>query len=367
MVLAISNDSKKRTPLYETHLKLGARMIDFAGWLMPVQYEGIIKEHENVRKNAGVFDISHMGEFLIEGEDVLNFLQYLMTNDLNLLKVGKDQYSVMCNEDGTVVDDVIYYMEGDKRFRMIVNATNINKDFQWIINHIKNRNVTISNLSEERSRLALQGPNSEKLLNPLVNLDLSVLKRFYSTNCKLGDVPLFIARTGYTGENGFEISFKNHYAVKVWDTLLMNGANPIGLGARDTLRLEACYSLYGHEISDSITPIEANLDWVVKEKEEIDYIGKDVLLNQKEKGTSRILVGLNLLDRGIIRENYKLYNKGVNVGYVTSGGFSPTLNKTIGLALVKRELSSIGTEFDIEIRGKLLKAKVVSTPFYRNV
>ena len=367
MDLAIKNNSNKRTPLYGIHFKLGARIIDFAGWLMPVQYESIITEHETVRKNAGVFDISHMGEFLLEGKDVINFLQYLMTNDLNLLEIGKSQYSVMCYENGTVVDDIIYYMENKNKFRMIINASNIDNDFQWLNEHIGDYNVKISNISKNKCRLAFQGPKSDKLLDPLVDTDLSQLKRFYFTNCNLKEIPLFIARTGYTGENGFEISFEAQQAELVWNALLNTGASPIGLGARDTLRLEASYSLYGHEISDLITPIEANLSWVVKKKEGIDFIGKQVLLNQKEYGPSRILVGLNLLDRGIIRENCKLFKDGENIGYVTSGGYSPTLKKTIALALVRTELSSIGTELEVEIRGKLLKTIVVSTPFYRNV
>jgi aminomethyltransferase len=365
--LAIKNNSEKQTPLYETHLKLGAKMTNFAGWIMPVQYESIIKEHEIVRKSVGVFDISHMGEFLIEGEDVIDFLQFIMTNDLSLLEAGKSQYSVMCYENGTVVDDIIYYMENDNKFRIIVNASNIIKDYNWINNHKRNYKVNIYDISKNRCRLALQGPNSDILLNPLVDIELSSIKRFYFTMINLDGTPIFIARTGYTGERGFEISFERQYAEEVWNKLLEAGASPIGLGARDTLRLEACYSLYGHEISDSITPIEANLSWVVKEKKGIDYLGKKVLLNQIKNGTSRILVGLELLDRGIIRENYELFKNGINVGYVTSGGYSPTLKKTIGLALTKTELSSIGTELDIEIRGKFLRAKIVPTPFYRNI
>ncbi|TFG08675.1 MAG: glycine cleavage system aminomethyltransferase GcvT [Promethearchaeota archaeon] len=364
--MATKNHSKKRTPLHDVHLNLGATMIDFAGWLMPVKYESIIKEHETVRKNAGIFDISHMGEFLIEGKDAFALLQYLMTNDLKLLEPGKGQYSVMCYENGTVVDDVIYYMESKEKFRAIVNASNITKDFQWIRIYARKQDIAFSNISQDRCRIALQGPNSVKLLNPLTDKDLSTLDRFYFTECNLNDIPLFIACTGYTGEHGFELSFEAKHAEKIWNVLLKTGASPIGLGARDTLRLEACYSLYGHEISNSISPIEANMGWVVKQKE-VDYIGKDVLLKQKENGTARSLVGLNLLERGIIRENYEIYKNGEKVGYVTSGGFSPTLKKTIGLGLVKSELSSIGTELEIEIRDKLLKAKVVSTPFYRNV
>jgi aminomethyltransferase len=273
----------------------------------------------------------------------------------------------MCYENGTVVDDEIYYMENENKFRIIVNASNIDQDFRWLNEHTGEFNVKISDISKNRCRLAFQGPNSDKLLDPLVNTELSQLKRFYFTHCNLDQVPLFIARTGYTGESGFEISMDAQYSEIVWNKLLKTGASPVGLGARDTLRLEACYSLYGHEISDTITPIEANLGWTVKEKKGIDYIGKQVLLNQKKTGTSRTLVGLNLIDRGILRENYKIFKNGENVGYITSGGYSPTLKKTIGLALVRADLSSISNTLEVKIRDKLLNAIVVSTPFYRNV
>lgn len=349
------------------HLKYGARIIDFAGWLMPVQYESIIKEHEMVRKKAGLFDISHMGEFLLNGKGAFDFLQSIMTNDLRLLEVGKSQYSVMCYDDGTVVDDTIYYMESNKRFRMIVNASNKIKDFQWISDHINDYDLSISDISKERCRLAFQGPKSIELLNSLIDRNLTALKRFYFMECNLDKIPIFIARTGYTGEDGVELSSDARQAEKIWETILQTGAQPVGLGARDTLRLEACYSLYGHEISETITPIEANIGWVVKEKNGIDFSGKKALLNQKKKGPSRILVGLNLLDRGIIRENCKLFKENEKIGYVTSGGYSPTLKKTIGLALVRKDLSSIGTELEIEIREKLLRCNVVPTPFYRNV
>lgn len=365
MDLITKEKHKKYTPLHEIHLKLGARMIEFAGWLMPVQYKSILEEHEIVRTHAGLFDISHMGEFILEGPDVIDFLQHLMTNDLKLLEESKSQYSCMCYENGTVVDDMIYYEETPEKFRIIINAGNIRKDFQWLSEHLRTYNVKISDVSAKRCRLALQGPNSDKLLAPLVDSDLSALNRFFFTKCNLNEIPIIIARTGYTGEKGFEISFDIKHVETIWNVLQRSGANPIGLGARDTLRLEACYSLYGHEISDTITPIEANIGWVVKEKEGIDFIGKDILLRQKAEGTSRILVGINLLERGIIRQNYKLFKNGEYIGYVTSGGYSPTLNKTIGLALIKTEYNTIGTEFEIEIRKKFLKAIVVSTPFYR--
>lgn len=357
----------KKTPLYDFHVKLGAKMVEFSGFLMPVSYEGIIKEHNAVRSNAGIFDISHMGEFMLEGKDVIPFLQYIMINDLNLLEPSKGQYSIMTYENGTVIDDLVYYEETPEQFRMIVNAGNIEKDFKWLTDHIGEFDIKITNLSDLRARIAFQGPYADDLLQPLVDTDLSKINRFYFAKCNLNGIPIFIARTGYTGEKGFELSFDNNYANKVWEDLMNLGASPAGLGARDSLRLEACYSLYGHEISDSITPIEAGLFWLVKPKEGIKYIGKDILLKQKAEGTERTIVGLNLIDRGIIRENYKIYKDGEQIGYVTSGGFSPTLDKTIGLGLIKTQFKDVGTEIQIEIRNKLLKGKIVPIPFFRNV
>jgi aminomethyltransferase len=357
----------KKTPFYNIHVKLGARMVDFAGFSMPVQYESIIKEHEAVRNKAGIFDVSHMGEFLLEGKDIISFLQYVMINDLKLLEPTKGQYSCMCYENGSVVDDLVYYEEEPERFRMIVNAGNVEKDFQWLNEHIGSKDVKITNLSSERCRLAFQGPKSDEYLQPLVEVDLSSINRFYFAHTTLNGAPIFIARTGYTGERGFEISFDNKYAEKIWNELTRTGASPAGLGARDSLRLETTYSLYGHEISDSITPVEAGLFWLVKPKEGIDYIGKETLLKQKSEGTDRIIVGLNLLDKGIIREHYKIFKNGNEIGFVTSGGYSPTLKKTIGLGLVEKQYSEIGTEIEIEIRNKFLRGKIVATPFYRNV
>ncbi|KKN48473.1 hypothetical protein LCGC14_0652650 [marine sediment metagenome] len=357
----------KKTILYETHVNLGARMVNFAGWQMPVQYESIIKEHEAVRSSVGVFDISHMGEFVLEGRDTIEFLQFIMINDLKLLEPFKGQYSCMCYENGTVIDDLIYYMVNSERFRMIVNAINIKKDFKWLNDHIGEHDVKITNLTTRRSRIAFQGPKSDDYLQPIVDVDLSKLNRFYSANCNLNKTPVFLARTGYTGERGFELSVENIHAEKVWNDLINTGTCPVGLGARDSLRLEAGYSLYGHEISDSITPVEAGLSWLVKPKEGIDYIGKDVLIQQKTEGSQRVLVGLNLIDRGIIRENYKILKDGNQIGFITSGGYSPTLKKTIGLGLVKKEYCKIGTELNIEIRNKILRGKVVSIPFYRNI
>lgn len=363
----IENSSNRKTPFYEIHVELGARIINFSGWLMPVQYESIIKEHEAVRSNAGMFDISHMGEFLLNGKDVIPFLQYVMINDLNLLEESKGQYSCMCYENGTVIDDLFIYEESREIFRIIVNAANIEKDFQWLNDHFKGKDVKIKNLSSTRCRLAFQGPKSDDLLQPLVDVDLSEIKRFYFKHCELNDISIFLARTGYTGERGFEISFDKENSEEIWNALLKTGASPAGLGARDSLRLEASYSLYGHEISETITPVEGGLSWLVKPKKGIDCIGKELLLKQKSDGTKRTLVGLNLFDKGIIRQNYKIFKNGNEIGYVTSGGYSPTLKKTIGLGLVKTQFKEVGTELEIDIRGKLLKGIIVSTPFYRNV
>ena len=357
----------KKTPLYETHLRLGARMVNFAGWQMPVQYKSIIKEHEAVRSNVGVFDISHMGEFLLEGKNVIKFLQYIMINDLNLLEPSKGQYSCMCYENGTVVDDLVYYEETPEKFKMIVNAGNIEKDLQWLTDHLDDFAVRITDLSTKRSRIAFQGPKSDEDLQSIIDVDLSKINRFYFAYCNINETPVFIARTGYTGEKGFELSIDNIHTNKIWNDLINLGATPAGLGARDSLRLEASYSLYGHEISDTITPVEAGLSWLVKPKKGIEFIGKDILIKQKAEGTQRVLVGLDLIDRGVIREDYKIFKDKTEIGFVTSGGYSPTLKKSIGLGLVKNQYKDIGTELLIEIRSKLLKGKIVSTPFYRNV
>lgn len=362
----IINEPKK-TPLHDIHIKLGAKMVHFAGFKMPVQYTGIIKEHEAVRTTAGVFDISHMGELLLEGNDVISFLQYMMINDLNLLEPFKGQYSCMCYENGTVIDDMVYYEEDKTQFRMIVNAGNIEKDIKWLNEHIGERDVKIANLSSARARVAFQGPKSEEYLQPLMDVDLAQINRFYFRKCSLDGNPVFIARTGYTGERGFELSFDVEYATRIWNKFIEIGATPAGLGARDSLRLEACYSLYGHEINDSITPVEAGLSWLVKPKEGIDYFGKEVLIHQKTKGTERVLVGLNLLDKGIIRDDNKIFKDDTEIGYITSGGYSPTLKKTIGLGLVTKQYSEIGQELFIEIRNKRLKGIITSTPFYRNI
>jgi aminomethyltransferase len=364
-------------PLNDEHIKLGAKMVDFAGYSMPIQYpQGILTEHKIVRESVGLFDISHMGEFLITGKDSESFLQSIMTNDLKLMLDGKAQYACMCYENGTVVDDCFYYRYNPEMYRLIVNASNKAKDEQWLNSHKNNFKIKIENLSDQRGRFALQGPNALKTLSALISNDLTKLQRFFFLETKIEtkiktnikSIPIFIARTGYTGEDGFEISFSIDDSLKVWQLVLDAGKkhniSPIGLGARDTLRLEACYSLYGHEINDHITPIEANISFCVKDKP-VDFIGKKVLMEQKKNGVPRKSVGLELIEKGIMREHYNVYDlEEKEIGYITSGTFSPTLNKSIALALLKTEYTNIGTEILVDIRGKKMKAKTVKTPFY---
>ncbi|MHA1870463.1 MAG: glycine cleavage system aminomethyltransferase GcvT [Promethearchaeota archaeon] len=401
----------KKIPLNDEHVRLGAKMAEFGGFLMPIQYpSGIIKEHVNTRENVTLFDISHMGEAIISGKDAQNLIQYLVTNDLNLLYDGKAQYAVMCYENGGTIDDMFYYRHSKEEFRFILNASNIEKDLNWIEEHAKNYEVAIQNLSNSRGRFALQGPYAEAVLDPLVKDDLSKLSRFhfiiseftiydfplidpailYNENkdndkgnnenhnplakIDLKDykvkkrVPIFVSRTGYTAEDGFELSFAVEDSLDIWNNILVVGQRynilPAGLGARDTLRTEACYSLYGHELSDEITPIEAGIGFCVKDKKE-DFIGKEVLLKQKKEGVSRKIVGLELIERGIPRPHYKVFSiNGDQIGYVTSGGFSPTLRKSIALALLNIEYTKLDTELLVQVRNKKVRAKVVKTPFY---
>ena len=363
----ISMQELKKTPFYEKHVSLGARMVDFEGWLMPVQYKGVGEEHLNCRSKCSVFDISHVGEFMLMGVDAEKFLNYMVTNDVSALKPQMAQYACMCYPNGTVVDDLFYYRYSDTKFKIIVNASNIQKDFDWLSTHKSRYAVELKNESAERARLAIQGPTAESALNPITEFDLSQLKRFGFVETLLKGIPVFIARTGYTGEDGFELSCSLADATRVWDLIFESGKEygmePAGLGTRDTLRLEACYSLYGHEINDEITPIEASIGWAVKEKAS-DFIGKEVLLKQKREGTARILKGLELEEKGILRRGYKIFSMDEKeIGFITSGAFGPSVNKTIALALIKKEHDEIGTHLKVQIREKLKTAKIVQTPW----
>lgn len=365
----------KRTPLYEMHLKLGARMVPFGGWEMPVQYTGLMDEHRAVRSKAGLFDVSHMGEFEVKGPQALELVQLISVNNAAKLGIGQVQYSLMCYENGTVVDDILVYRLGEHHYWLVVNAGNIEKDWEWV-NHAKERaglhNLELTNLSDQVAQVAIQGPLAEQILQPLVpGVVLSELPFFWAkTKATVATLPcLVLSRTGYTGEDGFEIYCKREDVVALWDALLEAGEEhgllPAGLGARDTLRFEAKLPLYGHEISDQVTPLEAGLGFAVKLKKGVDFIGREALAGQKAKGLTRELVGFVMIDRGIPRQGYEVAKDGQVVGWVTTGTFSPTLEQNIGLAYLPHELAPIGTEFEVIIRGKALKARVVETPFYQ--
>ena len=370
------NETLKRTPLYELHLKLGARMVPFGGWEMPVQYTGVIEEHRAVRQAAGLFDVSHMGEFEVSGPQALDLIQLVSTNNAAKLAVGDVQYSLMCYENGNVVDDILVYRLGEHRYWLVVNAGNTRKDWEWITTARERaglRNLELVNRSDEIALLALQGPKAAEILQPLApGAVLSEMAPFtLKAGVTVAGVPtLVLSRTGYTGEDGFEIYVKSEDAAALWEALLEAGEEegllPCGLGARDTLRFEAKLPLYGHEISEQHNPLEAGLGFAVKLKKGVDFIGRDALAKQKEQGLTRKLVGIEMIDRGIPRQGYPVAVGGEVVGEVTTGSFSPTLEKNIGLAYVPVAYSAVGTEVEVIIRGRALKARVVETPFYRS-
>ncbi|RDY23775.1 aminomethyl-transferring glycine dehydrogenase subunit GcvPA [Romboutsia maritimum] len=357
----------KRTALYNDHKEAKAKFFEFAGWEMPLEYEGISKEHEAVRNNAGLFDVSHMGEVLIKGDESEKFIQNIITNDITTMKENDVIYTPMCYEDGGVVDDLLVYKLGKDEFLLVVNASNTQKDEKWIKDNSTNYKVDIKDISDKTSQLAIQGPKSEKILQKLTQTKLSNVKFFkLDKDIEICKVPCIVSRTGYTGEDGFEIYCKNEDVLKIWNEILIKGENeikPIGLGARDTLRFEASLPLYGNEISDKISPLEGGISCFVKLEKE-NFIGKEALLKQKEDGIKRKLVGFEMLGKGIPRHGYEVKIKDEVIGFVTTGCFSPTLNKTLGLALIDGKYSDLGEEVDIAIRKKVVKAKVIKRPFY---
>jgi aminomethyltransferase len=368
-------ENLKRTPLYEMHLKHGARMVPFGGWEMPVQYTGVIEEHKAVREQAGLFDVSHMGEFEVKGPQALDLIQLVSVNNAAKLAVGQIQYSLMCYENGTVVDDILVYRLGENHYWLVVNAGNIDKDWEWVNVCAKRAGLTnleLTNISGEIGQVAIQGPLAAKIMQPLVpNVVLDELKFYWAkTGVSVAGIRVpVLSRTGYTGEDGFEVYCKKEDAVAIWEALLEAGEDdglvPAGLGARDTLRFEAKLPLYGHEINDQVTPLEAGLGFAVKLKKGTDFIGRAALEAQKANGLARKLVGFEMVDRGIPRQGYEIAKDGNVVGFVTTGTMSPTLQKNIGLGYVPAALGEVGTEFDVIIRGKAVKAKVVETPFYQ--
>ena len=360
----------KRTPLYPLYAEIsGVRCIDFGGWELPVQFSGIHKEHEAVREAAGLFDVSHMGEFMVSGPQAENFIQHVTVNDVTTLTPGQAQYSAMCYPDGGVVDDLLVYKLGEKSYMLVVNASNLDKDWEWLQQHLVD-GVQMTNESDGTALLALQGPKAEDILAPLVDTDLTQLGAFHF----LQQVPflgasVLISRTGYTGEDGFEIYLPAGDAPAVWKGLLehgdAHGLLPAGLGARDTLRFEAKLPLYGQELSQAISPLEGGIGFFVKLNQTDDFIGKEALRQQKNDGIPRKLVGIEMIDRGIPRSHYPVYSGDMQIGEITTGTQSPTLKRNLGLALIESGHAAIGTHVEVDVRGKRLKAEVVSVPFYK--
>ncbi|MFS1512943.1 glycine cleavage system aminomethyltransferase GcvT [Chengkuizengella sp. SCS-71B] len=359
----------KRTPLFNLYEKYPtARCIDFGGWELPVQFFGIQKEHEAVRNQAGLFDVSHMGEFIVTGKDAEHFIQHMTTNDVTKLNLNQAQYTLMCYPDGGVVDDLLVYKISENEFMLVVNASNIDKDLEWLQKHITG-NVTIENKSDQTALLALQGPNAEKILSRVTADDIHSLSPFhFIQQAKVCGAEVLLSRTGYTGEDGFEIYCSSEDASKVWEGLLNScepeELTPVGLGARDTLRFEARLPLYGQELSKDITPLEASLGFFVK-LDKGEFIGSKALTEQKQQGVSRKLVGIEMIDRGIPRHGYSVFVDDKNIGNVTTGTQSPTLKRNLGLAILDIDYTKLDTEVWVEIRGKKLKAKVIKAPFYK--
>lgn len=358
----------KQTPLYPFYAEHGAKTIDFGGWDLPVHFSTIQKEHDAVRTLAGLFDVSHMGEVRVTGTGASAFLQYMTTNDVSQLAINQAQYSLMCYPDGGVVDDLLVYKLSADHYMLVINASNIDKDLEWLQQHAVG-DVLLENISDETALLAMQGPLAAQILQRLTAADLSSIKSYhFRPDVQVGGINALVSRTGYTGEDGFELYARSEDAAKLWELLLTagqaEGLIPTGLGARDTLRFEARLPLYGQELSSTITPIEAGLGFFVK-PDKGGFIGREVLAAQKKEGASRKLVGVEMIERGIPRSHYPVYAGEQLIGEITTGTQSPTFKTSVGLALIDIIYSAIGTEVHVEIRGKKLLAKVVKTPFYK--
>jgi aminomethyltransferase len=358
----------KQTRFNAQHRKLGARMIEFCGWDMPVEYKGLIEEHLACRKAAGLFDVSHMGEIHVTGKDALAFVQHVSPNDAARLSPGQVQYTGLLNAKGTYVDDMLVYCVHPEFYLLVVNAANTDKDFAYVVSQKGGFAVQLDNASDRYSQLALQGRQAIPILQPLTDVSLAPMHSFTFAYGKVAGKECIVSRTGYTGEDGFEIYTLDPDPGILWDAIMEKGAplglQPVGLGARDTLRLEAKLPLYGNDIDDTTTPLECDFAWIVKFKKG-DFLGRDVLARQKEQGLTRKLVGFELLDKGIARPHYPVYVDGVPAGQVASGTFSPLFKKSIGLVYLPMARTAIGTKFEIGIRDKKVKAAVVPTPFYK--
>ncbi len=367
----MANDSNlMKTPFCDLHIAAGGRMVSFAGWYMPVQYPtGIKTEHLAVRESVGLFDVSHMGEFLVEGPGALGFLQRMASNDVSQLEIGQAQYAVACLETGGIVDDLLIYRRAADRFLVCVNAGRLTEDWAWFTqNHSAADDCTLVNASSDFAQLAIQGRNGAAVVQKLTDVDLSAIGTYRFTEGVAGGVDCIIARTGYTGEDGFELFFHRDHAEVMWHQVLEAGAEfgilPIGLGARDTLRLEMKFCLYGNDIDESTTPLEARLGWITKWKDK-DFIGRDAIAAQVKAGMPRALVGFELRGKGVARHGYPVWLDGEPLGEVTSGAMTPSLGKAIGLCYLPRDRAAVGQSFEVEIRGKRVAAEVVKTPFYQ--
>jgi len=360
-----------RTPLFDLAVEQKARLTAFSGWEMPVQYSGISSEHEAVRTSAGMFDISHMGKFAFRSRQLREKLQPLVPSDLTRLKPGEAQYTVLLNPQAGIIDDIIFYYQGEdeageQRGMLIVNAATRTRDKAWLSANLESASVSLQDLSKEKVLIAVQGPQAAVYFQPFVEQDLTPVKAFGHLEAKVLGQPAFIARTGYTGEDGFEIMVDPEVGVELWRSLFQAGVTPCGLGARDTLRLEAAMALYGQDIDETTTPLEAGLGWVVHLDTKGDFIGRSVLEHQKSAGVERRLVGLEMQGRYIARHGYPVLYEGKAVGEVTSGTLSPTVGRAIALAYVPTQLSKTGQQLEVEIRGKAHPAVVVKKPFYRS-
>jgi aminomethyltransferase len=365
----VPTSTPKKTPLNARHRSLGARMVEFGGWDMPVEYSGIVDEHLAVRTRAGLFDVSHMGEIEIAGSDALKAVQHITTNDASKLALNQAQYSALTTPDGTFVDDVLTYRMANDHFMLVVNASNIIKDFNWIAQHIAGVGDAVAvNSSSRYALLALQGPAARDVLQTLTAVPLGDIKYYWFTTGEVAGVAGTISRTGYTGEDGFEVFVPPAAAERVWDAILRAGKDagviPAGLGARDTLRLEAAMRLYGNDMDETTTVLEADLGWIVGWKKE-EFVGADVLRRQRQQGIPRKLVGFEMLDRAIARHGYDVHVDGRKAGVVTSGTQTPYLKKAIGMAYLPIDRTAPGTEFEVEIRGRRARARVAPMPFYK--
>lgn len=360
----IHGGEPKKTPLYDAHVRAGARMIDFGGWLMPVYYRGIVEEHKKVRQKVGLFDLCHMGEAKISGPNALEFLQKVTSNDVSALAVGQAQYTLLCYPDGGIVDDILVGKMEDG-YLLVLNASNANKDIEWIRSHADD-GVDIEDMSPETALLAIQGPDSAALLAGLTEVDLDEVCYYQFTSGTVAGIDCLISRTGYTGEDGFELFFHHTHSEMLWNTLLDAGSEfdiePIGLGARDTLRLEMGYSLYGNELDSKTNPLEVGLGWIVA-KNKGDFVGRDAIERVRKEGVSRRLTGFRLLERGVPRTGFQVEKDDQVIGVVTSGSLSPTLGIGIGMCFVPPELARPGNKFHIVIRGKKVLGESVRPPF----